>query len=217
MASLSSTSSVDIPRLDGLGGSNVYGDFTATGDITAENIVGNTSVSSPYISGTALVSNGLTVSGNADVTGTLVYRQPVMSLSASSAQTMTAGTTATTILFPDTDFSSGMTGVVTYNAGTFTSNKDQILLVIFTLTTNTLNTSMWAWIETSQSTRRYGYTLNYDNSSSAHGMCVTAILKLATNDTFACKTNNSSGSNFNTQIGAAGHRPMCEVIQLGVY
>lgn len=69
MASLSSIASVNIPRLDGLGGSSIYGDFSATGDITGDRVIGTTLVMSPYISGTAVVTNGLTVSGDEEITG----------------------------------------------------------------------------------------------------------------------------------------------------
>ena len=207
MASLSSTASVNIPRLDGLGGNTVYGDFSATGDITGENIVANISLSSPYVSGTSVVSNAVTVSGDIAIdntTGRLTRTLPIWTITQSSCAVahntwtgMKFGSTGATTL--KNQGTHNMT-LESTNYTTFTSTVAQVVTVNFYVgfPANIGGASACYIAHGSNQ-----YAMSYMTSSTATGAQNGSFtFYMAANDTFyiACKQTSGVSQNLSGGI-----------------
>lgn len=199
MASLTSLSDVNIPRLDGLGGNSVYGNFEATGDITGTNLVGNVSVSSPYISGTTIVSNGIDVTGNVECTS-LTQTTPNIWIVKNRTNQVLVDYTATN-LTTDTDvlktgsmgswFTIDTNGLVTNTSGT-TLYLDVAWEIRYSNTTNTRG----GWIQVSSGCSPYNALYQpfpagavagmmvATNPTGATGVGMSCTLKVPNNETF---------------------------------
>lgn len=216
MATLTSQSNVNVPRLDGLGVYDISGDLSATGNITAvgnitgDNIVGNASVSSPYISGTSMVSNGIDVTGTIECT-TLIQTTGFAARSASGTQSYTSISTASpnTVVFQTSDYTQGTLNL-TYSSGDFTNNSGENMTYLvtafvgFAATAASLTHHAWIKYGTAGSpTNNIGWNAIH-TSHSGSGVFVnpSAVINLAAGEVFrvvcapgaACNSGGASNN-----------------------